>query len=51
MVSNISESKENVLIFTNEISKTVSDNYGQSICNQFGRLHYGMSKFNIYMNI
>lgn len=52
MVSNISEGKENVLVFTNEMSKAVSLNCGQIICNQFRRLQYGMctTKFNAHIN-
>jgi len=45
MVPNVFRSKKDVVIINNEVSKTVSHNCGEIICNLFGKLQLGI-KFN-----
>lgn len=47
MVSDVFESKKDVAISNNEMSKAISHNYGENIYNLFRKLQYGMLKFSI----
>ena len=49
MVSNMFGSKKDAVISINEMSKAISHNYGEIICNLLGKLRLGMIKCSIWI--